>query len=142
MINILEHLLDQKKSCLPSEHDFIAFLFSSGQNRSASTKSPKSRFLRFSWKIAFSQFFFEVVYMIAGGPKWGPDMFKTCFTPFFDILSYFWAFCETLKKIDFEGEKSQKSILVASDLPFWVQKITKNHQNSSAYPSAISKIKT
>ena len=57
MISILEHLLDQKKSFLPSEHDFIAFLFLSGQNRPASTKSPKSRFLRFSWKIAFSQFF-------------------------------------------------------------------------------------
>ena len=57
MISILEHLLDQKKPFLPPEHNFIAFLLLSGQNRPASTKSPKSRFLRFSWKIALFKFF-------------------------------------------------------------------------------------
>ena len=52
--------------------------------------------------------FFEVVHMIIGGPKWGPDMFKTCFTPFFDLLSYFWAFFENLKKNRFWSRKIAK----------------------------------
>ena len=141
MISILEHLLDQKKSFSPSEHDFIAFLFLSGQNLPASTKSPKSRFLRFSWKFAFPQFFLRLLIwslVVQNG-----DL--TCLRPvlrrFLTSYRIFEHFVKNWKN-RFWGRKIAKIDFGGIGFTIWVQKNIKNHQNSSAYPSAISKIKT